>query len=99
MDKVVAVIVFALIISGWFFIWSSKSYNKNLPIEIVSATIGSKRIDKWKSSTNSPVITEYFVEFDYLERRIELKVNKMTDYERLMVGEIGTDNQENSTVL
>ncbi|MCM3750073.1 DUF2500 domain-containing protein [Paenibacillus pasadenensis] len=89
MELAIALTVTFIIYLGFIFLWRMSRYNKNLPLSSVDAVVIKKRIDEWKGGTNSPIIKEYYVEFDIQGEKIELKVLKRSDYERLETGSSG----------
>lgn len=89
-DIITAAIMFILIIGFCLFIWRLSRYNKNLPHITAQAIVVRKKVDKWKNGVNSPLIKEYYVEFGISGERIDLKVPKKKDYERLEEGVEGT---------
>lgn len=83
------IIVFIFIACIGIFHWRSTRLNKNIPLYKVHATVKKKRIDEWKSSPHSPLIQDYYVEFDSQNQLIELKVITKLGYEKINVGEHG----------
>jgi len=78
-DLITSIVVMLLIVIIIIMVWKWSRHNKRRPYISANATVGKKRIDEWKGTLGSPLITEYYVIFKLEDQDIELKIPKYRD--------------------